>query len=725
MRESFNSYYTIHMRTNQSTVKIIIEKINWFFEYRTIWVIIIIFASSILSKVFIAPYMGAVNFPFSDEHLYIELAKSIYYHHNLVSHTFPNILIYNEFLYPLVLSPLYFFYSPERIIAIFRIFGILIMSSAVFPAFKLGFSVLNDKKQALLISLLAILIPEMALSLSVIQEVVYYPLFLLAMYLIYQKIDGKKISPVVLGIIFFLLWTCKAIGITVFAGYIFYLILELTFINKFNNYKPTILHILIIMLIIFGLREVSSFVIRYLNYGNLESVRDFYTDVLINRVRTVQNTFISDFPNGILHYFFYTIMAFMIFPVILPIDNFNNYSISDRKFLLFLSECFLITVAAVVVLIYMDEGGAAREIQRVHYRYLFPLLIPLLILLLKLDYTKIKFKQFGFLCTSFLVLYYLLFQPKFTFGSIIDSKSLLLTETINNIILNGSNILVLTISIFSIGLGYFLYRRSTDRISKKLLFGSIITVLTINHAFAIYKTYQHYTVTTNSITRQEEYTSISKLVNSSPGTPIVMLPPGDWWVDSLYTTQSMKDFVQIQYLDNVLEYSYNPKFHPNFIITPKDLFLGSKMHGAEYIETGLTLFDIYKIVNSSSGKILFDYRLQNMYSDAWLMDNAKLIIRGVGNENHVEVSLNLLTSSYAGKIIADMIDSTGKSTSIKVSPSGTQINILVNKNPNEPNFELRLRAEGFFIPAEMTTVFGPNNDTRKLTYTVTNIEIDK
>ncbi len=608
------------------------RKINWWVEYRTIWLLVMVFGTSILSKLFVIPHLGAAWFSFSDEHHYIELAKSIYYHHNFFSNVFPNIKQFSEILFPLLLSPLYALYSPENILTVLRFFCLLVMSCAVFPAYALGLAVLNNKKYALLISFFAVLIPEMTLAFSVIQEVIYYPLFLFTVYLIYQKISGKGINPVFLSFILFLLWTCKAIGATVFAGYILYLFFEFIFINKFRNYKSFVYQILIIVILVLGLRELLSLAIRYINFGSFTAVGDFWTHSALSRLAAGAINFLSDIPNGILYYLFFTLCIFMIFPLILPFDNFDQYELNDRKFLLFLAICFVITIFAVVVLIYIDDGGSAREVQRVHYRYFFQFFTPLLIMTVKLDFSKIKFKYFGIFCSSFIVLYYLLFQPKFMNGSIIDAKSLLLTETISHRIINGSNILALFAAILLVYLGYVLYKKTDGIISKKILLWTIFLLLLINHGYAIYKTYRHYTITTNSITRQIEYTYLSKLVDEVPGTPIVLSPAGLWWVDSLYTTQSIKDFVQIEFAENVLNYPYNPAINPHFIITPKNLFIRSKIQGAEYVDTGLKLFDVYKINDISTGKIKFDYIVQNIYPDNWLMDDAKLLISGEGEE---------------------------------------------------------------------------------------------
>lgn len=694
-------------------------KLNFLIENRTKWLLWTIFGASILSKIFIIPLLGAAWFPYSDEHLQIELAKSIFYHHNAISAVFDYIKQFSEILYPLVISPMYAFYSPENILTILRTFGLIVMSSAVFPAYKLGHAVLHNKKQALLVSIFAILIPEMALAFSVVQEVIYYPLFLFTIYLIYKKICGEKVSSIYLGFILFLLWSCKAVGATVLAGYILYLFCELIFIDKFKHYKTNIVQILIVVVMVFGLKALLSLVIRYANYGSFATVSDFWTITALHRVSAALGNLISDFPNGVLYYLFFTSMIFMVFPLILPFDNLDQYEPNNQRFLLFLSLSFLITITTVVVLIYMDEGGAARDVQRIHYRYLFMYFIPFLVMMIELDFSRVKFKLFGIIYASFIVIYFFLFQPKFTEGSIIDAKSLLLVEKFQKRIINGSNIIFLFVVLISIFLCYIIYKQNNRVNSKKILVWVFSIVLFINQGYAFYNTYQYYTTGTKGIARKTEYSSLSKLVNSKPGIPILIDTNIGPWIDVLYTTQSNKDLIKIYPSKNPLEYVYDTSIEPNFLIMPKNKYPLYKIQNMELVDTDLQRFNVYQLINISTGVIKFDYMLLNRYHDNWLMDNAKIIIAGHEGKNQIYVSLILGTNVLAGNIEAILTDSTGNISSIKVNSNGTSVSLLVFKKTDEQNFELSLDSKGYFIPTKV----GLGADERKLTYYVTGVEV--
>ena len=696
-----------------------LEKFNRVIENKTIWLLVLIFVVSILSKIFFIPSMGAILFPLTDEHIFIELAKNFFYHYNFVSNLFFNIKQFNEVLFSLLLSPLYAFYSPDCIITVFRIYGLIVMSSAVFPAYKLGLAILKNKKQALLISGFSVLVPEMTLAFSVVQEVIYYPLFLFTVYVIYKRISGNGFGPIFLGFLFFLLWTCKAVGATLFAGYIFYLLYDFVFIEKFRHFKNNVAQILIICVTVFGLRELLSLAIRYLNYGTLAAVDDFYVSSALSRLSVPQINFIPDLLYGIAHYLFFVALIFMIFPLILPVDNIDQYDFKDRKFLVFLMISLIMTILTVVVLIYSAEGGAAVEAQRVHYRYLFPYFVLFLIMMLKLDFKRLKFRLFGLLYSIFFILYYLIFKAKFDPGSIIDSKSLLLLANIQYISINRSTLTFLLVIMLSVIVGYLIYYKVSRIKLKMILFQLICIILIINQAYAIRYTYWYYNTGTDGITRKNEYSTLSRLVNIEPGTPIYVNPQKWVWQDVLYTTQSRKDLLTARPSQNPLEFFYDPQNEVNFLITAKNVSGISKIQNVKLLETGLTLFNVYQFTNRPNGIIKFDYLLQNTYADNWLMDDSVLIIAGVEGENQIEVVLSLNTATQAINIGAILTDSTGKVFRVQVSPNGKTVTLLFNKNSDEQNFRINLGSENYFVPAELAL----DDDTRKLTYYISSVEV--
>ncbi|MCI8620628.1 MAG: hypothetical protein HFJ50_02110 [Clostridia bacterium] len=119
-----------------------------------------------------------------------------------------NVLSYNCVLYSIVISIAYFF-KPIHIAFVMRFIGVILMCSSIFPTYLLSKEILKSKSKAIIISAFSLLLPEFALSLYMIQEVLCYPLFLWIAYLTYLHFTREKnivreiILYFLLAIIFF------------------------------------------------------------------------------------------------------------------------------------------------------------------------------------------------------------------------------------------------------------------------------------------------------------------------------------------------------------------------------------------------------------------------------------------------------------------------------------------------------------------------------------------
>jgi hypothetical protein len=440
-------------------------------------------------------------------------------------------------------------------------------------------------------------------------------------------------------------------------------------------------------------------------------------------LQAAPDKFLSDLPNGVLFYLFYTTIAFMGFPVILPLDYYKNYQMADRKYLIFIGLSLLVTIATVVVLIYMAEGGSYREVQRVHLRYLFPLVIPMLIYLFKIDFTKLKLGLPGALSALFLLLYELILHPKFKSGSIIDAKSLLLVERLYTGTPNGFSLLFLLATLFSAYVGYLLYKKMAGEKARKIIILTLLAVLLANQTYATYKSYRYYTVQTSGIERRTEYSVMGNLIASRPGTPIILFSFPTIWFDVLLSTQTSRDFTRADFVETVLEYAYDPAYPPNYIITPKDLLRNAQVRGASKLDLNLTMFDMYQVDEPPDGLVRLNYYVTGVYPDGWLKEGAKLYVSGAGKGDQTNISIGLKTSALIDTMEAVLTDGTGSVTTAVLSPQGTTLNLLIKKQPDQKDFVLTMSARQAFVPAELPEIFGDNQDERQLTYSVTQITI--
>ena len=125
-----------------------------------------------------------------DEFLYYSIARSIASEGKLLFRGQP--ADYSYILYPLCLSPVYLiFQEGADYYRLIQLWNILIMTSAVFPIYGLFHAMLKDHR-ALILTMVALLLPEFILGQYIFSEVIIYPLFYTVLYLAYLYIANKK-----------------------------------------------------------------------------------------------------------------------------------------------------------------------------------------------------------------------------------------------------------------------------------------------------------------------------------------------------------------------------------------------------------------------------------------------------------------------------------------------------------------------------------------------------
>lgn len=102
-----------------------------------------------------------------------------------------------------------YFFKPVHIALVMRLIGVILMCSSIFPIYLLSKEVLKSKGKAISVATFSLLLPEFALSLYMVQEVLCYPMFLWIAYLAYLNFTKEKnklrenILHILLAMIFF------------------------------------------------------------------------------------------------------------------------------------------------------------------------------------------------------------------------------------------------------------------------------------------------------------------------------------------------------------------------------------------------------------------------------------------------------------------------------------------------------------------------------------------
>ncbi len=140
----------------------------------------------LLYIVFVCLYSVIVSFFTStvhidvDEELYLQMARSFHYEGRFALGG--RIVNYSCILYSMLISLAYFFYSPENILLLMRLIGVVTMTSAIFPIWLIAKKILKDDNAALKITFFSMFLPFMFDSAYIMQEVLAYPLFLWAVW---------------------------------------------------------------------------------------------------------------------------------------------------------------------------------------------------------------------------------------------------------------------------------------------------------------------------------------------------------------------------------------------------------------------------------------------------------------------------------------------------------------------------------------------------------------
>ena len=158
-----------------------------------------------------------------DEFTFTEIARSIIKAHKL-GYYFGH-PIGKEPLYSVFISIAFLFHNMIYSYDIIKILNAFLSSIIIFPLYFLAKELLN-KKSALLIAILTGLLPASnSYSLNILAENIYFPCFLASIYFLYKYETKKQLNFAFLsGIFVGLSFLAKPTGISLFAGYLLYVL---------------------------------------------------------------------------------------------------------------------------------------------------------------------------------------------------------------------------------------------------------------------------------------------------------------------------------------------------------------------------------------------------------------------------------------------------------------------------------------------------------------------
>ncbi len=395
-------------------------------------ILAIIFISSFLFFAVLVSKIGLPTFTQSDEAIWLGLAKSFHFNHN-----FQYKYIYQSYdciLYSILISIAYFISGPAHILTTMRFVGVFVMSTACVPAYLLTNKMIASKKVSIVISILAVLIPEMLYTCFITQEVLFYPLVLWLFYYLYQIYENQKQQKFIyekLGILFFLIYWTKVYAIVFLLAFtlleIVYLILEPKDCRKRIK---NIIKVIVSFGILFFINKILIYTLNGFHSGDMHYQRQISRFPKI----TIETIFLM--LKGVILYILGITISFGMFPICLVCSD--AVTKKKNKFVHYLFLVTLGIIGETVLSIYLIENIEVSTQYRIHMRYFFPLLIPYLLCMLKIVKQKIsKNTQYVFIINLILIsilsiLYFETFFKRWA-QSVIDAMTINIFRSLQTI----------------------------------------------------------------------------------------------------------------------------------------------------------------------------------------------------------------------------------------------------------------------------------------------------
>lgn len=343
--------------------------------------IVILIAIYIVSVVFYCLFVSFFTIPVHigvDEELYISMAKSFHYQGKFIENG--EVLNYSCYLYSIILSMAYYFYSPDNIVFFFRCIGVIIMLSSVFPVYLFTEEMFESRKIVWFITALSLFLPSMADTAFCMQETTAYPLVLWIFYFIYKELKYNvanriTMSGVAIAILCAIGYFIKTYLLFLFGSYIIFMLF------RNSSWKGKIKKIVLAIIIFAITMSVGILILNAINFG--EKGSNHYSRQILELFPIDLNTVISIGCCN-LFYVICTLFYWGVFPCIMCLTNRKYYEKHDRYFLNFIYLSIVLLIFEIVIAIVITEEGKPLLPTKFLYRYFQIFEIPIICMFIKL-----------------------------------------------------------------------------------------------------------------------------------------------------------------------------------------------------------------------------------------------------------------------------------------------------------------------------------------------------
>lgn len=518
--------------------------------------LLIIFIVGVIGHFLLANFSKTIE-TYPDELRYYMIGRSIYLGEEISIRGIAS--NFQKISYAVLLSPFFAIENAVLRVKVISLFNSIIMMLSIFPAWGISKELNLSKKYRYCIIALAVIWPDMMLSMTFMSEILYWPLFLLFIYIWIINEKKQKLGFALFeGILCYLIYLTKEIFLAMLLAYcaleLCYPFIQFILQKKSEKIrlKDCFKKNRLVMLGGF----ISAFMILHilLKLTMFRGMGNSYSQMGIEAILQPYNFAYTIY--AFIYYIAAILVAAMVIPFLYPIINFQEMSEKAKRLLSLTILFFFASVATIAYTISVRED-LGRIAPRIHLRYLGPAFIILFMIFMysiQIAVPKIiKRKRRGSIefVTCILIFIAVVFKG-ITRGSAVDEYTLewyiSLTNKIGNLLPdNGETkivylgviianlLIILLVAVFH---RYYLSNRKTVALS---LFVSALIIMCVANNYEAYSlVYSNYYVDMSAV---KEVTIIDKYFDEQADANILYLTNGK-------TTNKLSKCMDT-YMDNI------------------------------------------------------------------------------------------------------------------------------------------------------------------------------
>lgn len=564
---------------------------------------------------------------YPDELVYSQIAHTFLNHDGYSVH---NVLVsIPNILYSILISP---FFMGDNLFSGYscvEIFNCLLMTSAIFPTYLMARSTLQTAKARMAVILVCICLPDLMMSGTLMSEVLYYPGSLWTFFFIWKLIDTSEIKKAltyscIVGVLLYILYWNKAVALALLLALVVCYPIEFIY-EKSQRKKTTVSLVLMSISFMITKFAVETFILS-------SGTNSPYT--LTKSASWLSDPYVLLFIcYCVIYNFLAVLLAFFVFPVLIPALNFKQLNVDLRKKYLVSVVYILISIGVISYLISSVENLGEVNI-RIHLRYFAAVLVPLLIIFFwNLENKQICFvhisnqKWIGITTCSILILIAFITVFQGVGFSIVDCPLLTLyshqitqqghiyTAGAGEVIFQSRIILAkFFVIIIFIGGMYYLYLKKEKRHIISI-FVLLFIMVNLSNCYSMKTLYETLYKITDE--QYQEASQLNEYLNDLEGNKLVVTDGFNGILDkylptniNFVTTTELKDKTENGMIDfSKASFSSNypsdpyPETEYHYIITDKSVYLKEDLYTKKILVPGVKDYVIYEIEPEHSASI--------------------------------------------------------------------------------------------------------------------------